>query len=188
MPQSDPTESTADRPCVSQDGSYPRGLSRVLRSDPVICLIIILASVVVLPLVMMAPGAILTRYPIPAPKTAVQLLSEKMEGLGIEFDSASYKRGQALFTTTCVACHLPDGGARPNLGKDVVHSAFVAGKTDKELMMFLKMGRNPGDPMNTSGVDMPPKGGNPALMDKDLAALITFIRGRQATEDVTFSR
>jgi disulfide bond formation protein DsbB len=111
-----------------------------------------------------------------------------MQGLGIEFDSASYKRGEALFATTCVACHLPDGGARPKLGKDVVHSAFTAGKTDKELMMFLKMGRNPGDPANTTGVDMPPKGGNPALMDKDLTDLITFIRGRQAVEDVTFSR
>lgn len=186
MPAS--VKSSAEGLTVSPATSAVRRLRITLRSDPAICLLIILSSVVVLPLAMMAPGAILTRFPIPAPKTEAQLVADKMDELGVPFDAASYKRGQAIFTTTCVACHMPDGGARPKLGKDVVHSTFSAGQTDTQLMMFLMMGRNPGDPMNTTGVGMPPKGGNPALTKKDLTDVITFIRGRQAMEGVTFQR
>lgn len=159
---------------------------RLLRSDLGITLLIIVSSVLVLPAAMMTPWAYLTAFPPPPPKSQAQVLTEKMAELGIAFDAESFKRGQSLFATNCVACHTPDGGARPNLGKDVVHSAFTASRSDKELVTFLKLGRNPGDPLNTTGVGMPPKGGNPALMDKDLTDLITFIRGRQAMEDVAF--
>jgi disulfide bond formation protein DsbB len=43
-------------------------------------------------------------------------------------------------------------------------------------MAFIKTGRPASDPLNTTGVDMPPKGGNPALSDQDLADIIAFIR------------
>lgn len=155
------------------------------RADLAICVLIIVSSVLVLPAAMMTPWAYLTAFPPPPPKTEAQVLTEKMAELGITFDTESFKRGRALFATNCVACHMPDGGARPLLGKDIVHSAFTAGRSDKELVTFLKLGRNPGDPLNTTGVGMPPKGGNPALMDKDLADLVTFIRGRQVAEDVS---
>ncbi len=154
-------------------------------ADFAICALIIVASVLVLPAAMMTPWAYLTVFP-PPPKSEAQVLTEKMAELGLAFDAESFKRGKSLFAVNCVACHTPDGGARPNLGKDVVHSAFTARSSDKELVTFLKLGRNPGDPLNTTGVGMPPKGGNPALMDKDLADLITFIRGRQVAEDVSF--
>jgi disulfide bond formation protein DsbB len=44
------------------------------------------------------------------------------------------------------------------------------------LLAFVKTGRPPGDPANTTGVDMPPKGGNPTLTDQDLADIIAHIR------------
>jgi len=156
-----------------------------LRTDPGVWLVIVLGTVLV-PALMMSPWAYLTAYPPPPPKTESQLIAEKATELGIELDAQGYMRGKSLFVATCVACHTLKGGAKPNLGKDIVHSSFTAGSTDKELMTFLKMGRNPGDPLNTTGVGMPPKGGNPALMDKDLVDLITFIRGLQVMEDVSF--
>ena len=84
--------------------------------------------------------------------------------------------GKALFATTCAACHGPEGKGVQGLGKDMTTSTFIAGLSDQELMDFVKVGRAPGDPLNTTGVLMPPKGGNPALNDAQLADIIAFIR------------
>jgi disulfide bond formation protein DsbB len=58
-------------------------------------------------------------------------------------------------------------------------SDFIADKTDAELVDFIKVGRDPSDPLNTTGVAMPPKGGNPALSDDDLLNVVAFIRSLQ---------
>lgn len=84
--------------------------------------------------------------------------------------------GEGKFQATCAACHGPDAKGMPNLGKDMTVSEFIKGSSDAELLAFVKTGRPPGDPANTTGVDMPPKGGNPALSDQDLADIIAFIR------------
>ena len=55
-------------------------------------------------------------------------------------------------------------------------SEFIAGKTDADLITFIKTGRDPSDSLNTTGVAMPPKGGNPALSDDDLNDIVAFIR------------
>ena len=65
------------------------------------------------------------------------------------------------------------------LGKDMRASQFITGKTDTELVEFIKIGRNPGDPLNTTGVAMPPKGGNPTLSDEDLTDIVAYIRALQ---------
>ena len=85
-------------------------------------------------------------------------------------------RGKELFAGTCSACHGPEGQGVPGLGKDMTASEFIAGKTDAELVDFIKQGRDPSDPLNTTGVAMPPKGGNPALSDQDLIDIVAFIR------------
>ncbi len=90
------------------------------------------------------------------------------------------EKGKKLYTQTCTACHGPHGEAKPNLGKDIGTSKFVHGLSDDELVAFLKKGRPPGDPMNTTGVLMPPKGGNPALTDDDLHAIVAYVRQLQA--------
>lgn len=84
--------------------------------------------------------------------------------------------GKDLFAGTCSACHGPEGKGVPGLGKDMTTSEFIAGKTDDELVAFVKVGRDPSDPLNTTGVAMPPKGGNPALSDEDLYDIVAFIR------------
>ena len=88
-------------------------------------------------------------------------------------------KGKKIYNMVCIACHGPNGEAKPNLGKDIGKSEFVHGKTDDELLAFLKKGRAPGDPLNTSGVAMPPKGGNPALTDEQLRDVIAFVRELQ---------
>lgn len=84
--------------------------------------------------------------------------------------------GQELFTGSCAACHGPAGEGMPGLGKDITTSEFVAGLTDQELVEFIKVGRDPSDPLNTTGVGMPAKGGNPALSDEKLYDIAAYIR------------
>ena len=85
-------------------------------------------------------------------------------------------KGKAVFEGTCVSCHGPDAKGLPGLGKDLTTSEFVAAQIDKQLIDFIKKGRPASDPANTNKVDMPPKGGNPALTDTDLVNLIAFVR------------
>jgi disulfide bond formation protein DsbB len=85
-------------------------------------------------------------------------------------------RGQQLFTQSCVSCHGPDAKGLPGLGKDMTTSAFIKAQSDAQLLDFIKKGRPVGDPANTTKVDMPPKGGNPALTDTQLMDIIAFIR------------
>ena len=86
--------------------------------------------------------------------------------------------GQVLFAS-CAACHGPIGEGIPGLGKDLTRSEFVSGKTDGELISFIKVGRDPSDPLNTTGIAMPPKGGNPALSDEDLFNILAYVRSIQ---------
>ena len=87
-------------------------------------------------------------------------------------------KGQAIFQTACIACHGPDAAGVPNLGKSLhpSESEFVSGQTDTELVEFIKVGRQPGDPLNTTGIAMPPKGGNPAISDSDLYHIVAWLR------------
>ena len=84
-------------------------------------------------------------------------------------------KGKEKFIT-CSACHGADAKGVTGLGKALVASEFVKGKTDADLVAFIKTGRPTSDPANTTGVDMPPKGGNPALTDDDLKAIVSYIR------------
>jgi disulfide bond formation protein DsbB len=84
--------------------------------------------------------------------------------------------GQQVFSTTCAACHGPAGEGVQGLGKDMTSSEFIAGLSDEALIDFIKVGRRIDDPLNTTGVDMPPKGGNPALSDEQLLDIVAFMR------------
>lgn len=88
-------------------------------------------------------------------------------------------KGKANFAA-CAACHGPDGKGVPSLGKNLVTSTFAKDMTDAELVAFLKVGRDTSDPLNTTGVAMPPKGGNPALTDGDLMDIVAYVRQLEA--------
>ncbi|MCE7967273.1 MAG: hypothetical protein DYG94_00805 [Leptolyngbya sp. PLA3] len=85
----------------------------------------------------------------------------------------------ALFVASCSSCHGADGGGVEGLGKSLKDSEWAKGKSDDELLAFIKQGRPIWDAENTTGIDMPPKGGNPALTDEDIRAIIKHIRTLQ---------
>lgn len=84
--------------------------------------------------------------------------------------------GEAAYQSSCSACHGPDARGISGLGKDLVDSQFVHDLSDQELLEFVKVGRPVNDPANTTGVDMPPKGGNPALSDDQILDIIAYLR------------
>lgn len=132
------------------------------------CVVSVLGGVL-----MMSPSLLLLRAPRepsgPSPVAVVP---------GV--DRAAAARGEALFASNCTACHGVTGAGVQGLGKDLLHSDFVARSSDAQLLAFMKVGRDAGDPANTTRVAMPPKGGNPALNDGQLADLVACLRAMQA--------
>ncbi len=90
--------------------------------------------------------------------------------------SGNATAGAEIFASVCSACHGPTGEGIPGLGPSFVGNAFIAGRADDELVGFLTVGRPADDPANTTGVAMPPKGGNPSLSDDDLHDIVAFLR------------
>lgn len=84
--------------------------------------------------------------------------------------------GEEQYNQVCIACHGPGGQGVEGLGKPFTTSDFVASQSDEELLEFIKQGRPIDHPDNTTGVDMPPKGGNPALTDEQILDIIAYIR------------
>lgn len=84
--------------------------------------------------------------------------------------------GGKIFATACVACHGPEGKGVQGLGKDLTTSEWVAQQSDEQLVEFIKVGRDAGDALNTTGVAMPPKGGNPAMSEQEIADIVAFVR------------
>ncbi|MBK8989924.1 MAG: cytochrome c [Chloroflexi bacterium] len=93
--------------------------------------------------------------------------------------SGNVAAGEVLFQQSCASCHGPDAKGVAGLGKDMTTSTFIQGLNDEELLAFVKTGRPTSDSLNTTGVDMPPKGGNPALTDAQLLDIIAFIHSVQ---------
>src|SRR5690606_32078381 len=83
--------------------------------------------------------------------------------------------GEQAFIGSCSSCHGIDALGLPGLGKDLVTSTFVGGMDEEQFLEFVKTGRSTSDPANTTGVDMPAKGGNPALSDEDINNIRAYI-------------
>lgn len=94
-------------------------------------------------------------------------------------DAGDPGAGEEHFQQVCFACHGADGTGIEGLGKDLTTSEFVAGLTDAELLAFIQEGRPVDHPDNTTGVAMPPRGGNPDFTDDQLLDIIAFIRTLQ---------
>ena len=91
-------------------------------------------------------------------------------------------RGKEIFSGLCIACHGADAKGVAGLGKNLIESEFLASSTDEEMVAFVAEGRPATHPDNTTGVDMPPRGGNPNLTDEDLLAVITYLRSLVANQ------
>lgn len=84
--------------------------------------------------------------------------------------------GEQLFVASCSSCHGPDAKGITGVGKDLTTGDFLPGMTDDDFVVFINTGRPSGDPANTTGIDMPPKGGNPALSDDQILDIIAYLR------------
>jgi disulfide bond formation protein DsbB len=87
--------------------------------------------------------------------------------------------GEKVFMSTCATCHGKDANGLPKLGKGLRFNEFVRDNDDAAMLAFVQRGRPASDPLNTTGVDMPPRGGNPALTEADLQAVIAYVRTLQ---------
>lgn len=87
--------------------------------------------------------------------------------------------GYQLFVSSCAACHGQGAEGINGLGLPLTTSGFVRGETDKDLITFIKTGRPLWDANNTTGLDMPPKGGNPAITDQELQTIVDYLRALQ---------
>jgi disulfide bond formation protein DsbB len=90
--------------------------------------------------------------------------------------AAEVEDGRQLYLATCAACHGAGGQGLPHQGPDLRASRFLAQASDEALLAFLVSGRPVGDPRNTSGLPMPPRGGNPSLSDRHLGQVVQYLR------------
>ncbi len=88
----------------------------------------------------------------------------------------SSTRGRMVFSGTCSSCHDIDGFGLPGLGADLHDGGFVMSKNDKEMLTFLKIGRQSWDADSKMKLQMPAKGGNPALNEEHLKDVVAYLR------------
>lgn len=109
-----------------------------------------------------------------------------LKAAGGDAELAEYiASGDKLFHSTCIACHGKAGVGVQGNGKALAKNSFVQSLDDDGLLAFIKQGRTPTDPKNTTGIQMPPKGGNPALSDDDILDIISYLRTLQGDKPVT---
>lgn len=117
--------------------------------------------------------------PTPQPTEVAQVVEPTPEVTAepaATYSEESVANGQRIFSGLCFACHGQGGVGVTGLGKPLVDSEFVNGQSDDELLHFIIEGRQPTDPLNTTGQLMPARGGNPALSDDDLRDVVAYLR------------
>ena len=89
-------------------------------------------------------------------------------------DEATMKRGQAVYSRTCIACHQPTGMGLPPVFPPLVESPLVTGDPTLPIKFILHglMG-----PVTVKGMTynsmMPPV---PGVTDQDIADVLTYVR------------
>jgi mono/diheme cytochrome c family protein len=84
--------------------------------------------------------------------------------------------GQTTYLRFCAVCHGPNGEGVESLGKGFRNSTFVADLSDEGLVEFLSVGRADDHPLNETGIEMLPFGGQPYLTDEQLNSLVAYVR------------
>lgn len=114
--------------------------------------------------------------PVAGATTVAADATQAPQTVAVALDPAKVRAGESSFQTICSACHGFNALGIPGLGKPLIGSEFVNSQTDEELLAFLQVGRAVTDPLNTTGVQMPPRGGNPNFTDDQLLEIISYIR------------
>jgi len=113
--------------------------------------------------------------PVNTPETSASTIPNKTGDSSV-YDVNLTAEGRTQFSRTCTACHGTDARGVPNLGPSLIGNTFTRDSTDAALRMLIINGRSVSDPMNKTGQPMPAKGGNPALTNQEVSALIAFLR------------
>lgn len=121
----------------------------------------------------------LPEYVVDSTPTEAQAAAALELAGGDEELAAWIASGDKLFHSTCMACHGTGGVGVAGNGKALRDNPFVQSLDDDGLLAFIQSGRGPSDPLNTTGIQMPPKGGNPALSEDDILDIISYLRTLQ---------
>ena len=111
----------------------------------------------------------------------VSACEKSSSGGGAKTSSGDTKHGEQIFMTTCATCHGQDGKGIKGLGKSLVDSEFVHKASDEQMVQMIAKGRDAKDPLNSTGVAMPPNGGNAALTENDLRDVVAYVRTLKAS-------
>jgi disulfide bond formation protein DsbB len=154
-------------------------------SDPIAPILLLFGGLAVMLMLLVTPmvgrrQASPTPTPLPSP-TVVQPTTVAV----VTYDPITVSAGEQIFQSTCAACHGFNAQGVPGLGKPLIGSEFLNGLSDDELVAFIEQGRDITDPLNTTGVMMPPKGGNPALSETNLHEVVAYIRSINDTQMVS---
>lgn len=89
-------------------------------------------------------------------------------------EPAGAASGEAVFRQTCIACHGENGKGVVPGAPDLTRSDGPLAQSDEVVIRHIIEGfQSPGSPMA-----MPPKGGNPALTQADIEAVLAYMRER----------
>ena len=105
-----------------------------------------------------------------------KLLKEKLAivNLIMLFSISAYaeKIGEKLYMQNCMVCHADDGsGAMPGVF-DLTENRNWSTLPEKQLLDQM----NKGIQKSGAAVNMPPKGGNPNLKDKEILTILSYMR------------
>jgi len=91
----------------------------------------------------------------------------------------SVAAGEQHWKTSCASCHGVGAQGVPELGPNLIGSAFVSKASDDDLVEYIIVGRKADDPNSVMNLEMPAKGGNPMLKVHDMLSIVAYIRSIQ---------
>lgn len=101
-------------------------------------------------------------------------------GSGEAYSTEMVAEGAELYISNCSSCHGPDAKGLEGKGVDLTNNEFIQSLPDDfDLLNYVFDGRAMDDPLNSTGIEMPPGGGNPAIKSDDVYAIIAYLRGFQ---------
>ncbi len=84
--------------------------------------------------------------------------------------------GERLYAKSCVGCHGAQGQGISGLGSSLQNSELVQRGSMEAVIKIVSEGLAADNPINKSGVPMPPNGGQSALTDEELRAIVHYLR------------